>query len=122
MPEPVSLVDPQLRAGKLLLWLGAVEENGMPSSSRIHMIWWSGVCTVIAAAVFWHMIHLSDTVRLGMWLSNLPILTLCLTALMQSGYLINQGSGVFGLLADAWGKSKGQDSAKPSDANLQRPA
>lgn len=102
----MELADPSLRAGKLWIWLGAVEDNGMASSSRVHMIWWSGVCTVIAFSVFWHMIHLADTTRLGLWLSNLPVITICLAVLMQSGYAINQGSGVFGILADAWGKNK----------------
>src|SRR5580765_1389488 len=95
----VQMVDPSLRAGKVWIWLGAVEDNGMASASRVHMIYWSAVCSLIFACVFWHMFHLSDTSRLQIWLASLPVITICLTALMQSGYLINQTGGAFGVLA-----------------------
>ena len=93
-------------------FLGAVEDNGKPSSTRIHAIWWSLVSTGLIVSVFWHMIHLADPARLAMWLSNLPMITLALLALQQGGYLINQGSGVAGMLADAWGK-RGKPEDKP---------
>lgn len=101
-----ELADPSLRAGKLATRLGAIEDNGMASSSRVHMIWWSVVSTGLWIAIVVHIMRLKDAALLQIWLGALPIITLCLTVLMQSGYAINQGSGAFGVLAEAWGKSK----------------
>lgn len=86
--------------------LGAIEESGKPSSTRIHAIWWSMICTVLVIAIFWHLIHLADTARLSIWLANIPIIIFSLIALMQSGYAINQGAGAISSLADVLSKKR----------------
>lgn len=70
----------------------AEDENGKISSGRVRALWWDAVCTVLLSCIVWHVIHLADTARVSIWLSNLPMLIVALIALTNCGYLIGQGS------------------------------
>lgn len=86
----------------LRLWtaLGAIEDNGKISSSRIRGIWWDCIVAGLLISIIWHMIHLSDGTRLSIWISNLPIIIFSLIALANSPYGINQAGSAVSALAD----------------------
>lgn len=72
---------------------GVFSDGGEPSSSRILSFILSLAVIVFLGGVLRHVCRLTDTVALGLYLTNLPIIVASLVALMSAPYAINRASG-----------------------------
>jgi hypothetical protein len=98
---PVTAVSPTALPWKSFLQQ-VFSDKGMPSSSRILTFLLAIGCFTLLAVFVHHMIRVTDSATLGVWLSSLPAIVFALIAFVNAPYLINKGGGTLSDVASVF--------------------
>jgi hypothetical protein len=77
-----------------------LSENGSPSSTRFLMVLFSFATVRVIFIVVHHLVALTDSGILSIWLGNLPLLITSLIGLIATPYAINRGTASLSSIAN----------------------